>query len=163
MFCSGKNKKGDNCRIKLKTGEYCRYHRVEDPKVSKKPEMPKIPKTLTKSKVLGDGFCFWRSIAYCVNRNQDEYRKYMKICYNNKKEDEIISYSWVETGEIPMIAKYLQRDITLYYYYQNNLIKNIYRKDGKNIDNEVVTKFGVSKDNDEINIYYFSHHYDPLV
>lgn len=162
-ICGEITKKGEKCRIQVSNlKKYCHHHMKNKDNI-RQIDITKITgRPLKIYKVKGDGFCFWRSIAYCIEKDQEAYKKIIKIVLNKKKIEDNISLTWVETGEMPLISKYLEKDIVLFYNYDSKLIKNIYRKDGINIDMKIVNNFGNSNNDNSIIIYYNNFHYDPL-
>lgn len=148
LQCEGITKNGSRCKFITKDDKYCYFHREK-------------PILRTKC-VLGDGHCFWRALSYCLTGDENNYERFIEKCIQNKKEDEEIPRSWVGTGEIPAIARILKKEITLFYYYNGDLIKAIFKPDG-NIVSKNVENFGINRKNHPVNIYYSSYHYEPLV
>lgn len=111
--------------------------------------------------VIGDGYCFWRAMSYCVFYSQEHYKSFLYKCMHSKKQEETISTVFVEFWEIPIIAKYCKRQINVYLVQKGKLCKYICNHNG------VTDSYTVSKREHikmgEVNIVYTPGHYKALV
>lgn len=143
MTCEGVTKKGARCKkLPLKHNKFCYLHVSEGGNQSLKedftvsasnlypfilydpitpPIFKSLPIKLGIRDVDGDGYCFWRALSVCLNDTEDDYKSFLYKCMAAKKEDEIISYTWVEFHEIPIIAKILKINISVVHFQQGEL------------------------------------------
>lgn len=121
MICEGVTKAGSKCKKPRRKGfEFCHLHMTST--VSTKPEstsdnqcLPTKPKYSIKN-VAGDGYCFWRALSVCLTGSEIRYMSYLETCLTTKSSSDIISNTWVEFHEIPVISRLLGVSIAVYFY-----------------------------------------------
>jgi hypothetical protein len=110
--------------------------------------------------VRGDGYCFWRSLAVAIFDDEHQYRQLLDCCMINKEPDDHISRTYVEFYEIPLIAKFIKRKISIYAVLEGKMCIYTCFPDG-NIEN-IVSSDRVRIRPQEIHIAFTHNHYQAI-